>query len=140
MNEITVQKSGRITPVRTTQKERGAILAIEEQHVSFPIRRTYVIHGIDDANTVRGGHAHYKNEQVLFVLEGAFTLHLDDGKTVQDIRVSAGDDGIRLGALLWHGMSDFTHDCIVLVLASEPYDESDYIRNYEIFKNYVGTF
>src|SRR3989344_5750506 len=71
------------------------------------------------------------------IIVGELILHLDDGSSQQTLRLSGKTDGVRLGPMLWHSMSDFTPDCVALLVASLPYDESDYIRDYEEFKKYT---
>ncbi len=135
---MKVQNSGRITPKRIGEQARGTLAIFDAPGVPFAIKRIYTIQDVSNPVVVRGGHAHKKNDQALFVLQGALTLHLDDGRTKEDVRVSADGDGVRLGPMLWHSMSAFTPDAIALVLASEPYDESDYIRDYDEFKKHVA--
>jgi hypothetical protein len=137
--ELQVKHSGTVDRTRVAEGGRGTLLAIEEKQLPFVIRRVYTISGVSDAGALRGEHAHKKTDQALFVVQGALTLHLDDGTTAQAIRLTSEDSGIRLGPLLWHSMSDLTTDCVALIAASLPYDGSDYIREYDAFKTYVGT-
>lgn len=140
MNElaITVRHSGTLSR-RVAADARGVLTAIEGKDVPFPIQRAYTVSGVPDASLTRGLHAHKKTDQALFVIQGALTLVLDDGTTTQELRLTSEDPGIRLGPLLWHSMKEFSEDCVALVLASLPYDESDYLRDYEEFKRYVST-
>jgi dTDP-4-dehydrorhamnose 3,5-epimerase-like enzyme len=92
---------------------------------------------LSNSKAVRGFHAHKKLEQYIFCLSGSFRLLLDDGDIKQSILVDSPYYGIRLGAGLWHSMKKFSRDCVILVLASDYYDEADYIRNYDEFINYV---
>jgi len=86
---------------------------------------------------IRGKHAHKKLEQVLFCISGSFKLNLDDGENQMEFLVYKPNVGVYLGVDLWHSMTDFSSNCIFFVLASDYYNESDYIRNYSEFINYV---
>lgn len=136
--QLSVSRSGWVIPQEIPGGDKGSITVLEKG-LPFSVKRIYAIHDVVDASTVRGGHAHKKNDQALFMLKGSLTLHLDDGKTKESVRVEAGGPGILLRPLLWHSMSDFTPDAIALVLASELYDESDYLREYDAFKAYEST-
>ena len=105
--------------------------------VPFDIKRIYFINNLANPKALRGKHAHKKLEQVLFCINGSFVLHLDDGHDTQRITLNDPAVGIRLGPCLWHTMSSFSYDCVILVLASDRYDELDYIRDYKSFVSYV---
>ncbi|MFA6295380.1 MAG: FdtA/QdtA family cupin domain-containing protein [Candidatus Paceibacterota bacterium] len=101
--------------------------------VPIDIKRFYFINNLFNKNAVRGKHAHRKLEQYIFCINGQFVLNLDDGKTKQSITMNDPTIGIKLGPMLWHTMSKFSKDCLILVLANDFYDESDYIRKYDEF-------
>jgi dTDP-4-dehydrorhamnose 3,5-epimerase-like enzyme len=107
------------------------------ENVPFDIKRIYYITNLSNPKAIRGKHAHKKLEQYIFCLSGSFRLHLDDGETKQNITLDSPNCGIRLGPKLWHTMTKFSRDCVILVLASDYYDERDYIRNYEEFLEYI---
>lgn len=104
------------------------------EQIPFPIKRFYVVSDLLNDKIERGKHAHKQTEQYIFCLRGKFVLHLDDGKTKQKITLNSPDAGVFLGKMLWHSMSRFSKDCLILVVASRHYQEKDYIRNYEEFK------
>ena len=131
--DIHVKKSGIVPRTLVAEGSRGGLFASEEKQLPFRVRRVYAISGVGEGIS-RGGHAHKQNDQAMFVLRGALTLHLDDGEDTQSVRLSNTDEGVRLAPMLWHSMDDFTEDCVVLVLASLPFDESDYIHDYNTFK------
>lgn len=109
--------------------------------IPFEIKRVCYINNLANRKAVRGKHAHRLLEQVLVCVTGSFVLRLDDGFTRQRITLNDPSYGIRLGPMLWHTMSLFSHDCGILVLASDWYDEADYIRDYAEFLKMaaVGT-
>jgi dTDP-4-dehydrorhamnose 3,5-epimerase-like enzyme len=116
----------------------GALVIGEAgKSVPFDIKRMYYITNLSNRKAVRGKHAHRKLEQYIFCLSGSFRLHLDDGETKQNFTIDSPYYGIRLGPKLWHTMTKFSRDCVILVLADDYYEESDYIRDYEQFMEYV---
>lgn len=128
-----------VVPLHAFQDERGGILTTAEFGKTIPFipKRVYLISGIDDYNAVRGGHAHKKLEQIIFCVNGSFELRVDDGERHQKILMRNNGFGFRIGPRLWHSMRKFSRDCVILVLADEYYDESDYLRNYEEWKKYL---
>ena len=109
-----------------------------QREIPFAIKRLYFINSLANPAAVRGRHAHQKLEQVIFCLSGSFVLHLDDGRKKQRIRLHDPAIGIRLGTYLWHTMSEFSYDCVILVVASDRHKESDYIRDYADFRRLIG--
>ena len=113
--------------------DRGSLVALEQhKNIPFDIKRVYYIFGTAD-NARRGFHAHKALEQVAICVKGACTFLLDNGKEKVDYRLDSQTTGIYLGTMLWHEMYDFTEDCVLMVLASDLYDEADYIRDYGQF-------
>lgn len=113
--------------------DRGGLVAVEEdQTVPFPIRRVYYIYGTG-LDVARGFHAHIALQQVAICISGKCRLVLDDGTNRDEVWLDSPTRGLVIKDMIWREMHDFSKDCILLVLASEHYDESDYIRNYEDF-------
>ncbi len=108
-------------------------IAESRKHIPFDIKRVYFINSLANPKAVRGKHAHRTLEQALFCISGSFVLHLDDGRAKQRITMNNAARGVRLGTFLWHTMTSFSYDCVLLVLASAAFDESDYIRDYKTF-------
>jgi len=109
------------------------------RNIPFVIKRFYVINDLFRKEAKRGLHAHKKLEQVIFCINGSFSLSLDDGRNKQRILMNNSYYGIRLGPKLWHRMSNFSKDCVILVVANDIFKASDYIRNYEEFKKTVAV-
>ena len=113
--------------------DRGSLVALEgEKTVPFAIQRVYYIFATQ-LGVARGFHAHKKLQQVAVCVTGRCRMVLDDGKTREDVWLDSPTDGILIGNMVWREMHDFSPDCVLLVLASEHYDEGDYIRSYENF-------
>ena len=109
------------------------VVAHGEANVPFPIRRIYFVYGVPP-HQVRGRHAHKTLTQVAVCARGSCRFLLDNGAETAEIELSTPNEGIVLRPMVWHEMSEFSEDCVLLVLASDAFDESDYIRNYEEFK------
>ena len=115
----------------------GWLTVADRSSIPFAIGRVYYITRLKH-DALRGMHAHRTLEQAIFCINGAFDLDLDDGKHTTSIRLDRPDRGIFMGPGVWHEMRGFTADCVILVLASAPYEEADYLREYEQFKTFVA--
>ncbi len=117
---------------------RGRLTIIEgRQHLPFAIERIYYLTDIAPGST-RGAHAHRKLEQVMVALTGSLDVHLSDGRSEWTHRLARSDIGLYMAPYIWHEIKNFSRGAICLMLASMPYDESDYIRNYEQFCSLVN--
>ncbi len=134
MQKINVKNSGYIELPRIIDEHDGVLSIMEgNKDIPFDIKRVYYINHLENLESVRGKHAHKALQQVIFCINGSFTLTLDDGQTKQDIHMWRDNIGVILGTGLWHEMHSFSSGCILLVVASDYYDEADYIRNYDEF-------
>lgn len=122
-----------LIPLQRITDARGSLVVLETgKAVPFPVKRTYFIYGTKDA-APRGFHAHKTLDQVFVCVQGSCDVLLDDGKVKKTVRLDKPDAAIHVGPMVWHEMHDFSADCIFLALASDRYDENDYIRKYEDF-------
>lgn len=113
--------------------ERGSLVALEAaKTVPFDIKRVYYIFGTQ-SGVARGFHAHKNLKQVAVCVTGKCRMILDDGVTREEAWLDSPIKGLLIGDLVWREMHDFSEDCVLLVLASEHYDETDYIRSYDEF-------
>ena len=118
--------------------DRGSLVALEgNKTVPFDIKRVYYIFGTEPG-VVRGFHAHKALKQVAVCVTGNCRILLDNGLEKVDVWLDSPVRGIVIEEMVWREMHDFSHDCVLLVLASEHYDEGDYIRDYGEFKKYVS--
>lgn len=115
---------------------RGELVAIEGmKDLPFEIKRTYYI--FDTVKGVRRGyHAHKKLKQLLICVSGKCKIFLDDGEETEVVVLDSPKKGLYIENDIWREMYDFSKDAVLLVLASEHYDESDYIRDYREFLDY----
>ena len=113
--------------------DRGSLVALEsEKTVPFDIKRVYYIFGTHQ-RVARGFHAHRNLKQVAVCVTGQCRMVLDAGKKREEVWLDSAIKGLLIDNLVWHEMHDFSPDCVLLVLASEHYDEADYIRDYRNF-------
>jgi len=114
---------------------RGSLVALEigmEKAVPFDIKRVYYIY--ETGNGVsRGFHAHRNLKQVAICVAGKCRMVLDNGSVREETWMNSPTRGLLIESMVWREMHDFSDDCVLLVLASEHYDETDYIRDYSKF-------
>ncbi len=139
MTPLIVKNSGYITLKKVHDDRDGNLIIMEAlRDIPFSIKRVYYITNLESSVSVRGKHAHKLLEQVIFCIQGSFTLGLDDGVNRQKILMNKDNVGVILGKGLWHTMEDFSSDCVLLVAASDYYKEEDYIRDYDDFLKFVS--
>lgn len=123
----------------TLGDERGSLVAIEaEITVPFDIKRVYYIFDTK-SGVVRGLHAHKALSQVMVCLKGSCRVMLDNGLLKEQVVLDSPNKGLLIDSMMWREMHDFSEDCLLLVLANEHYDESDYIRDYDEFLKQVHS-
>ncbi|RDU60682.1 sugar 3,4-ketoisomerase [Helicobacter marmotae] len=112
---------------------RGKLVALEgERNIPFSIKRVYYIYDTTP-NEVRGKHAHKHLEQVVIAICGACEFVLDNGKKRESIWLNRPDIGLYIGTNIWREMRNFSYGAKLMILASDYYDEGEYIRDYEQF-------
>jgi dTDP-4-dehydrorhamnose 3,5-epimerase-like enzyme len=119
---------------------RGNLSFVEgERQIPFPIRRVYYLYDVP-GGAVRGGHAHRKLEQVVIALSGSFDVVLDDGRKRQKFFLNRSWNGLYIPSMTWRELENFSSGAVCLVLASEVFEESDYIRDHSAFlREVVGA-
>ena len=119
--------------------ERGKLVALESGiDIPFEIKRAFYIFSTDP-NLPRGQHSHYKTKQYLIAVSGSCKVTLDNGCEKEIYELCKPNMGLFQDALVWGEMHDFSTDCVLLVLASEHYDKSDYIHDYSEFIKVVSS-
>lgn len=117
--------------------DRGSLVAIEASDtIPFEVQRVYYIFNTK-SGVARGFHAHHQLQQLAVCVSGKCRMVLDDGQTIEEAWLDSPNKGLLIGDMIWREMHDFSDDCVLLVLASEHYDESDYIRDYDEFLKVV---
>ncbi len=116
---------------------RGKLVALEERkEIPFRLQRVYYIYDTREG-VRRGFHAHKELEQVLVCVSGSCKILLDDGVERSVVELKSPDEGLYIAHDVWREMFDFSSDAVLVVLASMSYDESDYIRDYDEFLDYI---
>lgn len=117
--------------------ERGQLVALEEfKDIPFSIKRVYYMYDTGEG-VVRGHHAHKHLQQILICIHESCKIRLDNGTEEKVIPLERPYEGLYVSGAMWREMYDFSPDAVLMVLASEPYDESDYIRKYDEFLRYI---
>lgn len=138
--DISVKNSG-LVRLQYFEDYPDGNLAIGEalKNIPFGFKRFYFINSLHIPSAVRGKHAHKKLRQAIFCINGTFTLNLDDGEKKQAINMDNPYIGVLLNGLIWHDMTNFSPNCVILVLAEDYYNKKDYIRDYEEFLSLVNS-
>lgn len=113
--------------------ERGQLIVVEGgMNIPFEIKRVFYMCDSDDT-VVRGQHANRKTEFVIINVKGTAKVKVDTGEKQEIINLDKPQLGVYLSRMVWKDMYDFSPDSVLLVLASEHYDATEYIRDYETF-------
>ena len=129
----------KIVSFKSLGDERGSLVSLEgNKSVPFDIKRVYCIFGAKEGVS-RGFHAHRNLKQVAVCVTGSCRFVLDNGKQREEVVLDKSTIGLLINDLTWREMYDFSPDCVLMVLASEYYDESDYIRDYDEFLEVVNA-
>lgn len=112
---------------------RGNLAVIEKDSIPFSIKRVYYLYDVP-SDAYRGGHAHKEQQEFLIALSGSFEVVLNDGNSKQKVMLNKPDKGLLIPTGIWRELENFSSGAVCLVLASDEFDEADYIRNYDDFK------
>ena len=115
---------------------KGNIGVIELDVIPFSIKRVYYLYDVP-SSAKRGGHAHKNLTQLLVALSGSFDVVLKDGKAKKVVTLNKPDKGLVINSNIWRELENFSSGAVCMVLASEIYNEDDYIRDYKEFLAYV---
>lgn len=118
---------------------RGKLIAIEgTKNIPFDIKRVYYIYDTIPEES-RGFHAHKTLEQLIVAIDGACQFVLDNGKSREKVWLNSPNKALYIGKNMWREMKHFSYGCKLMVLASEYYDEKEYIRSYDEFLKEVNA-
>ncbi|VXB68396.1 TDP-4-oxo-6-deoxy-alpha-D-glucose-3, 4-oxoisomerase [Flavobacterium sp. 9AF] len=126
MNKIKFIKIPKI------EDNRGNLSVIEKEIVPFEIKRVYYLYDVP-AGAERGGHSHKKTQEFLVALSGSFDVIITDGITKQRITLSKPYEGLLIENGVWRELDNFSSGSVCLVIASDVFDEEDYIRDFNEF-------
>ena len=124
--------------LRPAHDDRGDLIAIENKRdVPFDIARVYYLYNVP-VNSSRGGHAHKTLRQVIFAMSGSFRLTVKNSDATEQIVLRDPGVGVLVENLVWREIDLFSQGSVCMVLASNIYDESDYIRDFDVYRAMVG--
>ena len=124
-----------IIDIPKIKDRRGNLSVIEKDCIPFDIKRVYYLYDVP-SDAYRGGHAHKEQLELLIALSGSFNVVLDNGKNKQTITLNKPNKGLLIPTGVWRELEDFSAGSVCLVLASDEFLESDYIRDYNDFKTF----
>lgn len=123
----------RIMQLPKISDPRGNLTFVEEnKHVPFDIKRVYYLYDVPGGEK-RAGHAHKTLQQFVIAASGSFDVIIDDGTRKETFRLNRSYYGLYIPPMVWRELENFSSGSVCLVLASEPYNEGDYVRDYESF-------
>lgn len=123
-----------LIPLKIHGDDRGSLIALENGcNLPFDVKRVYYIYGTE-AGVPCGFHAHKKLKQLLIAVSGSVEIHCEMHGQKTVYLLDTPDKALLVEGMVWHTMENFSSDCVLLVLADDYYDEDDYIRDYNLFK------
>lgn len=129
----------RIVDLRKISDPRGNLTPIEGgADVPFDIKRVYYLYDVPGGES-RGAHAHKALYQLIIAANGSFSVTLDDGRQKRSFNLKRSYYGLLVVPGIWRDLNDFSSGAVLLCLASEHYDEHDYIRDYDDFLKYKNN-
>lgn len=131
MKDTTVD-SVKFIDIPKIKDVRGNLSVVEKDIIPYNIKRVYYLYDVP-SDAYRGGHAHKNLYQFLIPLSGSFDVILKDGKNTKTITLNKPDKGLLIVPGIWRELENFSSGSVCLVLASEEYDEADYIYDFQDF-------
>ena len=123
---------GKIISIPKIEDPRGNLSVIEKDVIPFEIKRVYYLYDVP-AGAKRGGHSHTKTKEVLVALSGSFEVVLKDGSDTEIYTLNKPFEGLIVNNGVWRELQNFSSGAVCLVLASEVFEEEDYIRDFDEF-------
>ena len=111
---------------------RGNLAFIQNDVLPFEFKRIYYLFDVP-SNAFRGGHSHINQHEILIALSGSFEVVLDDGAEKKTFLLNKPNVGLHITTGIWRELQNFSSGAVCLVVASDVFDESDYIRDYDVF-------
>jgi hypothetical protein len=127
-----------LTNIPTITDARGNLAVIEKECLPYSIKRVYYLFDVP-SDSYRGGHAHKEQLEFLIALSGSFNVTLDNGSQKKSFLLNKPNKGLLLPTGIWRELEDFSSGAVCLVLSSGEFDEGDYIRDYQDFRNLKGA-
>lgn len=119
--------------------ERGNLSFIQNSdQIPFDIERIYLIYDVP-GGAIRGGHAYRQNQEVIIAISGSFDLVVNDGQSKVKYSLNRSYYGLYVPNGLWRQLENFSTNSLCLIIASQPYEENDYVRDFNEFKSIVNN-
>jgi len=134
----TTIKNIQIIDIPKIEDTRGNLSVIEKDIIPFSIKRVYYLYDVP-SNAYRGGHAHKEQLELLVALSGSFEVVLNDGHKKLKIMLNKPNKGLLIPVGIWRELENFSSGSVCLVLASDEFKESDYIRDFNSFKLFKSS-
>lgn len=122
----------KIIEIQKIHDTRGNLSVIEGNVIPFEMKRVYYLYDVP-SGAERGGHSHKEQQEFLIALSGSFTVVLNDGKEKNSITLNKPNQGLLIPNGIWRELENFSSGSVCLVIASEVFEEKDYIRDFETF-------
>ena len=123
---------------RITGPRGNLTVAEASKNIPFDIKRVYWLYDVPGGEC-RGGHAHKQIKEILIAVSGSFHVTLDNGKEKQTFLLNHPYQGLLIDTKTWRTLDDFSSGAVCVVLASDFYDENDYIYDYNDFLQYINV-
>lgn len=130
---MTTNTDVQVIEIPKIQDRRGNLSVIEGETIPFVSKRVYYLYDVPSGSK-RGGHAHKKQQEFLIALSGSFDVVLKDGKSIMTVTLNKPNFGLLIVDGIWRELKNFSSGAVCLVLASDGFDEEDYIREFKEFK------
>lgn len=127
-----------IINIPSINEVRGKLGVIENDTIPFDFKRVYYLYDVP-SDSYRGGHAHKEQSEFLIALSGSFEVVLNDGFEKRRIMLNKPNKGLLIPKMLWRELDNFSSGAVCLVLASDTFDEADYLRDFIEFKSFKST-
>lgn len=136
---VSVHDCGLLELDRHHSRRKGDLSVVQNgDGLPFDVRRVFYLYDVP-AGSARGGHAHYRTAQMIVAVSGSFSLLLDDGTMKRTVVLNRPFLAVHVPAGIWNELYDFSSGAVALVLASDAFDEADYIRDYRTFRRSRAT-
>ena len=122
----------KILSITKIEDPRGNLSVIENDVIPFDIKRVYYLYDVP-SGAERGGHSHKEQQEFLVALSGSFDVILNDGKVEKTVTLNKPFEGLLIPNGIWRELKDFSSGAVCLVVASDVFDEDDYIRDFDEF-------
>lgn len=127
-------KEIQLLEIPVVEDVRGNLGVIESGFLPFEFKRVYYLFDVP-SSAFRGGHSHIQQQEVLIALSGSFEVTIHDGNSKKSYLLNKPNIGLLIPAGFWRELENFSSGAVCLVLASDIFDEEDYIRDFDVFLN-----